>query len=124
MKHIKHLSGGLVLALLAPAAALAAPGSITTAPAAPAAGPTGQVDVQALLGKNACLSCHGLTQKIVGPGYREVAERYKEDPQAQSKLETSIRAGSAGKWGDAPMPAFAMLRPEEIRALAEFVRQQ
>jgi len=120
MKHVKQLSVGLVLAVLATAAALAAPGSIT---AAPAAGPTGQVDVQALLGKNAGLSCHGVTQKIVGLGYREVAERYKADPQAQSKLETSIRAGSAGSWGDAPMLAFTMLRLQEIRALAEFVRQ-
>ena len=97
---------------------------VAAAQAVSAVRPTGQVDVQALLGKNACLSCHGLTQKIVGPGYRDVAERYKADPQVQSKLETSIRAGSAGKWGDAPMPAYATLSPAEIRALAEFVRQQ
>lgn len=94
------------------------------APVSPSSQASAQVDVQALFSKNACLSCHGLTQKIIGPGYREVAEKYRSDPQAQSVLETSIRNGSAGKWGPAPMPAYATLQPEEIRALAEFVRKQ
>ncbi|KWR91596.1 SorB family sulfite dehydrogenase c-type cytochrome subunit [Cupriavidus sp. IDO] len=84
----------------------------------------GTVDVQALLAKNACLSCHSLTQKLVGPAYHDIAEKYKADPQAQSKLEASIRGGSTGKWGAVAMPPFAGLQPDEIKALAEFVRKQ
>ena len=113
------------------AAVLAVTAVPTPAPAAPAAaapaaagGPAAKVDVQALLDKNACLSCHGLTQKIIGPGYHEVAEKYKGDALAVSRLETSIRAGSVGKWGQAPMPAFATLKAEEVKALAEFVLKQ
>ncbi|MBP0620620.1 c-type cytochrome [Cupriavidus consociatus] len=82
------------------------------------------VDVQGLLAKNACLSCHSVTQKVVGPAYHEVAARYKNDAQAQARLETSIRGGSSGKWGAVPMPPFASLKPEEVRALAAYVRQQ
>ncbi|SCB18402.1 SorB family sulfite dehydrogenase c-type cytochrome subunit [Cupriavidus alkaliphilus] len=82
------------------------------------------VDVQGLLAKNACLSCHGVTQKLVGPAYHEVATRYKGDAQAQAKLEASIRGGSSGKWGAVPMPPFASLKPEEVKALAAYVRQQ
>ena len=96
----------------------------STVAAPPMAGAPATVDVQALLNKNACLSCHGLTQKIVGPGYHKVAEKYKSDSQAQSKLEASIRNGSVGKWGPAPMPGFATLKPEEMKALAEFVLRQ
>ncbi|NSX16443.1 MULTISPECIES: SorB family sulfite dehydrogenase c-type cytochrome subunit [Cupriavidus] len=92
-------------------------------PAAPAA-VAPAVDVQGLLAKNACLSCHGTTQKIVGPAYHEVAVRYKGDPQAQAKLEASIHGGSSGKWGAVPMPPFAGLKPEEVKALAAYVRQQ
>ncbi|MBP0628310.1 MULTISPECIES: c-type cytochrome [unclassified Cupriavidus] len=92
-------------------------------PAVPASAAPG-VDVQGLLAKNACLSCHGVTQKVVGPAYHEVAVRYKNDAQAQAKLEASIRGGSNGKWGAAPMPPFASLKPEEVRALATYVRQQ
>ncbi|MBB3007474.1 c-type cytochrome [Cupriavidus alkaliphilus] len=82
------------------------------------------VDVQGLLAKNACLSCHGVRQKLVGPAYHEVATRYKGDAQAQAKLEASIRGGSSGKWGAVPMPPFAGLKPEEVKALAAYVRQQ
>ncbi|SOZ62799.1 SULFITE:CYTOCHROME C OXIDOREDUCTASE (SUBUNIT B) OXIDOREDUCTASE PROTEIN [Cupriavidus taiwanensis] len=82
------------------------------------------VDVQGLLAKNACLSCHGVTQKLVGPAYHEVATRYKGDAQAQARLEASIRGGSSGKWGAVPMPPFAGLKPEEVKALATYVRQQ
>ncbi|NUT15982.1 MAG: c-type cytochrome [Cupriavidus sp.] len=95
-------------------------GKAPDAAPAPAAAP----DVQGLLAKNACLSCHGVTQKIVGPAYHEVAVRYKGDPQAQARLETSIRGGSSGKWGAVPMPPFAGLKPEEVKALAAYVRQQ
>ncbi|AQV97207.1 cytochrome C552 [Cupriavidus necator] len=92
--------------------------------AAAAAAPAAAVDVQGLLAKNACLSCHSVTQKVVGPAYHEVATRYKDDAQAQAKLEASIRGGSTGKWGSVPMPPFAGLKADEVKALAEYVRQQ
>jgi cytochrome c551/c552 len=110
-----HIGDASVVAASAPAGPAAAPG-------APVAG--AKIDVQALLASNACLSCHGLTQRIVGPAYHEVTEKYKADPHAQSKLEASIRSGSTGKWGSAPMPPFAALKPEEVKALAEFVLKQ
>ena len=50
--------------------------------AAPAADPAevyaaaAQDLVQGLIGDNACLSCHGVDQKIVGPSFREVAARF------------------------------------------------
>ncbi|OZA56036.1 MAG: hypothetical protein B7X79_12590 [Acidovorax sp. 17-64-282] len=112
-----------VIAASTPAPAPPAPPTSPGAAAAPPAGGA-SVNVQALLASNACLSCHGLTQKIVGPGYHDVAEKYKADPQAQSKLEASIRGGSVGKWGSVPMPPFAALKPEEVKALAAFVLKQ
>lgn len=82
------------------------------------------VNVQALLASNACLGCHAIAQKIVGPAYHDVALKYKGDAQAQAKLEASIRAGGSGKWGTVPMPAFAALSPPELKALAAFVLGQ
>ncbi|CAN5405991.1 hypothetical protein BH10PSE16_BH10PSE16_20280 [soil metagenome] len=75
---------------------------------------TRAVDVQALLTANACLGCHAIGQKIVGPAYHEVARKYKNDAQAQNMLEISIRSGSSGKWGTVPMPAFAALRMRSV----------
>lgn len=86
--------------------------------------PAAAVDVQAVLKANACLGCHAVAQKIVGPAYRDVAARYKNDTQAQAKLEASIKAGGSGKWGPVVMPPFANLSPQELKALAAFVLQQ
>lgn len=91
-------------------------------PAPAAAGAV--VDVQAVLKANACLGCHAVSQKIVGPAYHDVAARYKSDPQALAKLEASIRSGGSGKWGPVVMPPFGNLSPPELKALAAFVLQQ
>jgi cytochrome c len=92
------------------------------APAPAAAG--GAINVTALLAANACLGCHAVDKKIVGPAYRDVAAKYKGDPAALATLQQSLRQGSAGKWGPAAMPPFARLTPEETKALAEYVLEQ
>jgi len=56
----------------------------------------------ALLQKNGCLVCHGMTNKIVGPAYSDVAK--KQAGQADY-LATKIKAGGVGVWGPIPMPA-------------------
>jgi len=90
--------------------------------AAPAVAQT--VDVKQLLDANACLGCHAIDKKIVGPAYRDVAARYHADADALAKVQASIRNGGSGKWGAVPMPPFAQLKPEEVKALAEFVLRQ
>jgi len=93
------------------------------APAAPTAA-SDKGDATVLLNANGCLACHGIDKKIVGPAYHDIAAKYRGDTQAVSKLEASIRNGSAGKWGEIPMPPFSQLKPEEVRTLAEFVLKQ
>ena len=99
-----------ILAASAPATQVAlTPASQATATKPDTSAPTAcgpAVDIQALLNANACLSCHTIAQKIVGPSYQDVSARYKRDAQALGKLEASIRQGSVGKWGDAPMPPY------------------
>jgi cytochrome c551/c552 len=112
---VKSISGA-DLTLPAPATSPALNASATTA--------SGAIDVQALLTQNACLSCHALSQKIVGPAYHDVAAKYKSDPQAASKLESSIRLGGSGRWGSTQMPAFPGLNDAELNALAVFVLKQ
>ncbi|WP_166359935.1 c-type cytochrome [Pseudomonas akapageensis] len=87
------------------------------APAAPVA----KVDAMALLQNNACLSCHAIDHKVVGPAYRDVAAKYANDPQALAKVTSSIQNGGTGKWGNVPMPPFAQLSPDDLKTLATFV---
>jgi cytochrome c551/c552 len=82
------------------------------------------IDVQALLDKNACLSCHTRDKPLVGPSYDDVAAKYRNDPKAEPTLEENIRAGGTNRWGQVPMPAFPNLNAQELKALADFVLGQ
>jgi cytochrome c551/c552 len=86
--------------------------------------PVAKVDATTLLQNNACLSCHAIDHKVVGPAYHDVAARYANDPQALAKLASSIQHGGSGKWGDVPMPPFAQLSNDDLNSLATFILQQ
>jgi cytochrome c551/c552 len=85
---------------------------------------TESIDVSALLKTNACLGCHAIDQQIIGPAFRDVASKYRDQADAPSRLAASIQRGGSGKWGPVAMPAMSGLSDEQTRALAEFVLQQ
>jgi cytochrome c len=70
---------------------------------------------------NGCYSCHAPTEKVVGPAYSSVAERYKDDKDAVANLVQSIQRGSKGKWGRVPMPAHDTMSPADLKTLATWV---
>lgn len=71
-----------------------------------------------------CLACHGLVHKQVGPGFAQIAARYRDDPGAPSALAASIRNGSVGHWGRVIMPRQTQLSEADARALAAWVLAQ
>lgn len=68
----------------------------------------------ALLQKNGCLICHGMSNKIVGPAYSDVAKKYAGQVDY---LAAKIKSGGAGVWGPIPMPAQA-LSVAEVKTIA------
>jgi cytochrome c len=80
-----------------------------------------QATAKELAQASGCLSCHALTEKIVGPAYSTVAEKYKADADAAASLAQSIQYGSKGKWGRIPMPPHASLSADDIKTLASWV---
>jgi cytochrome c len=71
--------------------------------------------------KNACMACHAVDKKLVGPGYQEVAKKYAGKKDAAANLAKSIKAGGAGKWGPVPMPAQPALSEADALALANWI---
>ncbi|MEO8346552.1 MAG: c-type cytochrome [Betaproteobacteria bacterium] len=69
----------------------------------------------------ACTVCHGVTEKVVGPSFRQIAERYAGEGAAETKLVAKVRAGGGGNWGAVPMPAQAQLRDADARALVQWI---
>lgn len=76
---------------------------------------------KALATKSACLGCHAVDKKLVGPSYKDVAAKYKGQADAEVKLAASIKAGGSGKWGPVPMPPQAALKDDELKLLAAWV---
>lgn len=74
---------------------------------------------KALAQKSACMSCHAVDKKMVGPAYKAVAEKYKG--MKPEELAASIKKGGAGKWGPVPMPAQAALSDADAKTLAEWI---
>ena len=78
---------------------------VMSAVAALALGMSGMAsaDGLALAQKNACMSCHGIDKKIVGPAYKDVAAKYK------------------GVWGQIPMPPNPQVKDDDVKKIVEWV---
>lgn len=87
------------------------------APKAPAAGP----DAKALLNTNSCTACHGLKNKIVGPGFNEIAAKHKGRADLENYLVGKIKAGGAGVFGAVPMPPQPELKDADARSIAQWI---
>lgn len=70
--------------------------------------PVSLAQIKPLLDKNACLACHGMSSKLVGPSLKDIAVRYKTQNDAVAVLSGKIKNGGQGVWGAIPMPAQAL----------------
>ena len=70
---------------------------------------------------NACMGCHAVDRKLVGPSFKDIATRYKSDPQAVAKLSKKVKDGGSGVWGAIPMPAHPRMSDADLRSVVEWV---
>jgi cytochrome c len=78
-------------------------------------------DAQKLMKEKACLACHAVDKKLVGPAYKEVAAKYRNRKDAEDYLAKKIREGSVGVWGQVPMPPNTTVSEAEAKALAKYI---
>lgn len=71
--------------------------------------------------RSGCLACHGIANKIVGPGFNEVAARYKGDAKAEDRLVAKVMNGGAGAWGQVPMPPQSQLKEDDAKRLVRWL---
>ncbi len=60
---------------------------------------------EALATKAGCVACHKVDAKLVGPGNKEIAVKYKGRGDAIPYLSKRVRQGGPGNWGQVPMMA-------------------
>jgi cytochrome c len=68
-----------------------------------------------------CMTCHGIDKKIIGPAYKDVANKYRGNKGAEADLIQHVKAGSKGVWGDIPMPPNAHVKDEDVKTLVQWV---
>jgi cytochrome c551/c552 len=86
-----------------------------------AAADTGASQIKALLDANSCTACHGMKQKIVGPGFSEIAVKHKGQEKLEAYLAVKIREGGVGVFGAVPMPAQPQLSAADAGTLARWI---
>ena len=91
------------------------------------------VDMPPLAKKLNCVACHAIDHKVVGPAWKDVAEKYtgrgvktftyngKTYPLIEGLVE-KVSKGGSGNWGAMPMPANepSGAHKKEITELVEF----
>ncbi|HSQ03453.1 MAG TPA: c-type cytochrome [Burkholderiales bacterium] len=109
------------------------PSAAPTAPVAPSAGapaappspsaPSGASaqEAEQLAGKSGCLACHSVDKKIVGPAYKDVAVKYRGQPDAEAKLTQKVKNGGAGVWGQVPMPPNTQVGDADIKKMVDWI---
>ena len=80
-------------------------------------------DGETLYKTKACVACHQIDTKVVGPSYKDVAAKYAGQEGAVETVAGHIKNGISGLWGPIPMPA-NQVTDEEARILAEWVLSQ
>jgi cytochrome c len=68
-----------------------------------------------------CMACHAVDNKVVGPGYKDVAAKYAGQKDAEDKLTQKVLKGGSGAWGPVPMPANTQVSEAEARTLVKWI---
>ena len=71
--------------------------------------------------KSACTACHAVDKKLVGPSYKDVAAKYKDNAKAEALLAEKIKKGGVGTWGQVPMPPNANVKDADITTLVKWI---
>lgn len=71
--------------------------------------------------KSDCFTCHETHNRMVGPSFLEIAERYSRDKATLEYLTRRIQEGGSGVWGSAMMNPHPDLSDLEIREMLSFV---
>jgi len=75
-----------------------------------------------LIAKFDCLTCHKEQQKIVGPAYADVAEKYRSAPAGiVDTLANKVIKGGSGHWGTTPMTPHPAVSMDDAKTMVKYI---
>ncbi|NND31833.1 MAG: cytochrome C [Saprospiraceae bacterium] len=73
------------------------------------------------LDKSGCSTCHTALEKMIGPSYVEIANRYAQIKEALPLLVSRVQQGSKGEWGDAEMIPHPNLDVRDLTNMIKYI---
>ncbi|WP_255478782.1 c-type cytochrome [Rufibacter sp. XAAS-G3-1] len=74
-----------------------------------------------LIAQSDCTGCHRVDQKLVGPAYQAVADKYENNEKATQYLAGKIINGGSGVWGPVAMTPHPNLSEEDAKQMAQYI---
>jgi len=75
-----------------------------------------------LIAKSDCLTCHKVDEKLTGPSYRDVANKYaSQAPAIIPTLADKIIKGGTGVWGEVPMLPHPTLSQADAETMVKYI---
>lgn len=94
---------------------------LVTFSAVPAWAQVDAAKAMSIASKNMCLTCHAADHKVVGPAYRDVAEKYRGDTDAMVRLMKKVKQGGSGVWGPVAMPPNPGISDADLKLVLTWV---
>ena len=74
-----------------------------------------------LIGKSDCLTCHKVSDKNIGPAYKDVAAKYENTDENVKMLAGKIIKGGQGVWGAIPMTPHTSLSQADAEQMVKYI---
>lgn len=74
-----------------------------------------------LIAASDCASCHKEKEKVIGPSYADVAQKYPSNEYNISMLATKIIQGGSGNWGAVPMTPHPGVTEADAREMVKYI---
>jgi len=74
-----------------------------------------------LIEQNDCSTCHKPDEKVIGPAYIDIANKYTASPAVIDTLANKIIKGGSGNWGSMPMSQHLNLSITDARKMVTYI---
>ncbi|TXF79126.1 c-type cytochrome [Chryseobacterium sp.] len=68
-----------------------------------------------------CMTCHQISEKMIGPSYMDVAGKYENTPENAALLAGKIIEGGSGVWGSVPMAAHPGMSRDNVNKMVAYI---
>ncbi|MBC7615516.1 MAG: c-type cytochrome [Pedobacter sp.] len=90
--------------------------TVTSTPEVPA-----KTGGELLIAKADCVGCHHKENKLIGPAFQAIAEKYPSNEENINLLADKIINGGKGVWGTVPMTPHAKITQEDAKQMVTYI---